>query len=290
MQSRFKDWGDIRVFLAVIREGSTLAASRKLDINQTTVSRRIDVLEHVLGVQLFQKTSRGTEPTETALHLLTLAEQMEKIATQFEKAANTIRQRPKPPIRLTALDEAMVGNIGDIVSEFTDQNPDISFEFLATERRLDLVKGEADVALRATPAISDDRLIARKVGTDRWTYYASRAYADEHGTPNTFSKDMAPHRVVLLSHISSNRPNVLRCNSARDLVLAIKAGQGIGPMSTRDGDGDPDLVRCFDPPENAEMSVWLVTSPQAYEREEVRRFTSYAAPKIAENLKCLLQK
>lgn len=123
-----------------------------------------------------------------------------------------------------------------------------------------------------------------------WTYYASRAYADELGTPNTFSKEMAPHRVVLLSHISSNRPNVLRCNSARDLVLAIKAGQGIGRISTRDGDGDPDLVRCFDPPENAEISVWLVTSPQALEREEVSRFTAYAAPKIAKNLKCLLQK
>lgn len=276
------------MFLAVIREGSTLAASRMLDINQTTVSRRIDVLEHVLGVKLFQKTSRGAEPTETALQLLPLAEQMEKIAIEIDGAANTVRQRPKPPIRITAFDQAMVGNIGSVVSEFTDENPDITVEFLAAERLLDLVKGEADVAVRATPTISDDRLIARKIGMSYWTYYASRAYADKHGTPNAFSEDMAPHRVVLLSHISSNRPNVLRCNSARDLVMAIKTGQGIGPMPINEGDRDPDLVRCFDPPENAKFPVWLVTSPQAYEREEVRRFTGYAAPKIAKNLKCIL--
>ena len=68
MQSRFKDWGDVRVFLAVMREGSTLAASRVLGINQTTVARRIDVLENALGLTLFEKTTAGSQrPTASAI-------------------------------------------------------------------------------------------------------------------------------------------------------------------------------------------------------------------------------
>ena len=63
MQSKFREWGDFRVFLAVMREGSTLAASRGLGINQTTVSRRIDVLENALGVTFFEKSTRGACPT-----------------------------------------------------------------------------------------------------------------------------------------------------------------------------------------------------------------------------------
>ena len=71
------DWSDIRFFLALVREGSALAAARKLNTNQTTVSRRIDRLEHALKLQLFEKSSRGYALTRSGQELLPLAEQME---------------------------------------------------------------------------------------------------------------------------------------------------------------------------------------------------------------------
>ncbi len=285
MQSRFKDWGDARVFLAVLREGSTLAAARKLDINQTTVSRRIDVLEHTLGLKLFEKTTRGACPTQAARQLAPYAKALEQAAIALEAEALVEKQRPKPPIRITAFDHAVMGNIGKVVADFTDENPDISFEFVASERLLDLIKGEADIALRMSPAITDERLIARKVGNNCWTYYASRSYAKKHGTPDAYREDMSPHRVALLSHIKSNRANVLRCVSASDMITAIRTGQAVGPLPITEGENHPDLVQCFDPPPGSELPVWLVTSPEAHKREEVRRFTAFAAPKIAQNLK-----
>ena len=286
MQSRFKDWGDVRVFLAVLREGSTLAAARVLGINQTTVSRRIDALEHVLGLTLFEKTPRGACPTEAALRVQSFAETLENAALEFETEAIREQNRAKPPIRITLFDRGMFGNIGNIVAEFVDDNPGVSFEFLASERIFDLVKGEADIALRLSPNIDDERLTARKIGSTQWTYYASRTYAEIHGTPDNFSDDMGPHRVVLLSHVGSNRANILRCVSADDLRMAIQTGQGIGPMPIFDGDRNPDLIRCFDPPpEGADLSVWLVTSPEARKRDEVRRFTAFAADKISQFLK-----
>lgn len=286
MQSRFRDWGDARVFLAVMREGSTLAAARVIGINQTTVARRVDALEHVLGLKLFEKTTRGACPTKDAMRLKPLAEALEAAANQFETEAMRVQNLAKPPIRITLFDRAMFGNFGKIVAEFVDQNPGITFEFIAAERILDLIKGEADVALRLSASIDDDRLIARKIGSTQWTYYASHNYVEKHGTPERFSDDMGPHRVVLLSHVRSNRPNVLRCVSANELQLAIQSGQGIGPMPIFEGDRNPELVRCFDPPpEGADISVWLVTSPEARKREEVRRFTAFAAKRISKFLK-----
>jgi DNA-binding transcriptional LysR family regulator len=287
MQSRFKDWGDVRVFLAVMREGSTLAASRHLGINQTTVARRIDVLEHTLGVTLFDRTTRGAEPTERATNLLPFAKTLEQAALAFEAQAEIERGRASEPIRITAFEDEMFGNIGAVVAEFVEKHPGVSFEFVFSERTLDLMKGDADVALRITSAISDDRLIAQKVGQTQWTYYASRAYAANHTLPAEFCEDMEDHRVHLLNHFQSKRRNIVRCATAADMVMAIQTGQGIAPFPVTFGDANANLVRCFDPPSDSDLPVWLITSPAAYKRPEIRRFTAFAAPRIARNLKNL---
>ncbi|PHQ79157.1 MAG: hypothetical protein COB65_12985 [Thalassobium sp.] len=285
MQSQFRDWGDVRVFLAVMREGSTLAASRHLGINQTTVARRIDVLEHVLDVTLFDRTTRGVVPTEHATALLPYAESLEQAALAFE--AEAARGKTSAPIRITSVGDKTFGNIGQVVADFVAENPGVNFEFIFSERYIDLTKGEADIALRMTPAISDDRLIARKVGQTYWTYYAARTYADKHALPDAFSKDMEDHRVHLLDHFPSERRNIIRCATVNDLMMAIETGQGIGPFPVHVGDANPNLVRCFDPPPNAELPVWLITSPAAHKRPEIRRFAAFAAPRISRNLKTM---
>jgi DNA-binding transcriptional LysR family regulator len=285
MQSRFRDWGDVRVFLAVMREGSTLAASRYLGINQTTVSRRIDVLEHVLGLTLFDRSTRGAVPTEHANNLLAAAEALERAALSLEAEAATERAKKSKPIRVTAVGDKSIGDIGAVVAEFVEENPGVSFEFVFSEYPLDLMKGEADVALRMAPEISGDQLIARRVGVRQWTYYASRAYAAKHTLPSEMTDDMEEHCVHLLYHFPSKRHNIKRCASVNDLMMAIETGQGIGPFPVTVGDANPNLVRCFDPPPGADLQVWLLTSPSAHKRPEVRRFTAFAAPRIARNLK-----
>ena len=289
MQSRFKDWGDIRIFLAVVREGSTLAASRVLGINQTTVARRIDVLEQALGLTVFEKTPRGSKPTEAALRLLPLAEVLEAAAVKLEQEAVAEQTRVNPPIRMTAFDHTMFGGLGRVVAEYVEENPGATFEFIAAERHLDLVRGDADVALRMSREITDDRLIARKVGQSRWTYYAARTYAEKYGMPDAFTENMEPHRVILLNHVTTRRRHVMRCVSADDVRMAIRTGQGVGPLPIFDGDNDPDIIRCFEPPEGSELYVWLITSPEAHKRPEVRRFTAFVAPRISRNLKYVFE-
>ncbi|MBG6159083.1 DNA-binding transcriptional LysR family regulator [Labrenzia sp. EL_159] len=273
----------MRVFLAVMREGSTLAASRHLGLNQTTVARRIDVLEHIFDETLFDRSTRGAEPTERATTLLPYAESLEQAALAFE--AEALKGRASAPIRITAFEDETFGNIGAVVAEFVEENPGISFEFVFSERHLDMMKAEADVALRMAPAISDDRLVARKVGQTQWTYYASGAYAAKHALPVEYCDDMEDHTVHLLNHVKSKRHNLVRCATSNDILIALQTGQGIGPLPVTVGDANPNLVRCFDPPDHAYLPIWLITSPTALKRPDVRRFTTFAAPRLVRNLK-----
>ena len=69
------DWNDLRCFLAVARAGSTLAASRALRVNQTTVARRVEALELALGHKLFDRLQRGYRLTEAGGEILPRSEE-----------------------------------------------------------------------------------------------------------------------------------------------------------------------------------------------------------------------
>ena len=77
------DWNDLKAFLAVAREGSTLGASRSMGVNQTTVSRRIEALEHALSVKLFERGQSGSRLTESGQALIGEAEGVERAAIRF---------------------------------------------------------------------------------------------------------------------------------------------------------------------------------------------------------------
>lgn len=285
MQSRFKRWEDARLFLAVAREGSTLAASRALGITQTTIARRMDALEHALGLTLFERDTRGFRLTEDGAALIEPAECLENAALELEGAAADRRKARNRPIRFTAWDDVLTLEIAAVFAEFSELHPEVSFEFLASERRLDLSGGEADVALRLGAEVVDQTLIGRVVGATFWTYYASERYAEANGLPRTFSPDMEAHTVILLRHIPTARRNVLLCKSSAEQVMALQTGRGIGPLPIYQGDRTPGLVRCFPPPDGAELTARLLASQTAYRRPEVRSFMAFAAPRIAELLK-----
>ena len=81
------DWNDLRYFLAVARDGSTLAAARVLRVSQTTVARRIAALEEALGIHLFEKRQAGYALTPVGQELLAHAEQVETALSGFSEAA-----------------------------------------------------------------------------------------------------------------------------------------------------------------------------------------------------------
>ncbi|MFC3616753.1 LysR family transcriptional regulator [Lutimaribacter marinistellae] len=291
MQSEFRNWSDIRVFLAVVREGSTLAASRKLQVAQPTVARRIDILENEIGLTLFERDTRGFKPTREALRLLPIAESIETSILEFAYCAKDITACK--PIRITAYLANFSTSMVGIVNEFSARNPDVAFEFIPSVRALDLTAGEADIALRLARTDPDPNLICRKISTARWSLFGSPSYADKYGLPSspddlfghrfvTFQRDDVPNvfHKWLLSHVAEEQI-VMSFTELELMNAAIRSGHGLGINNVKLVETDDTFIRCFD--EISELSAphLMLISPEAYRRPEVKEFTKFFAPRYA---------
>jgi len=89
MASAMFDWNDLKYFLAVARHGSTVGAAKALNVNRSTVHRRLDALEKKLGRQLFSRQPTGYELTELGQNMVAYAEHVEESARIFERRIST---------------------------------------------------------------------------------------------------------------------------------------------------------------------------------------------------------
>jgi DNA-binding transcriptional LysR family regulator len=275
----------------VVREGSTLAASRKLGVAQPTVARRIEVLESEIGLTLFERDTRGFKPTEDARCLFPMAEVIENAMSDFATKANELTVLR--PIRITAYSGNFSPRVTEIFSDFSALNPNISFEFLPNLDVLDLAGGEADIALRVATNEPDKNLICRKISTARWSLYGARSYAERCGLPDspnnlrghcfvTFVRDDVPAALHnwLLRHVSQDQ--IIMSFGEPDLMhAAIKSGHGLGLMNVKLAETDDTLIRCFDAIEELSRPHLMLIAPEAYRRPEVKAFTKFFAPRYA---------
>lgn len=294
MKSEFRNWSDVRIFLAVLRRGSTLAASRELGVAQPTVARRIEVLENETGLTLFQRDTRGFKPTEAAKTLHPFAEGFENAARAF--AFKTKELRENRAIRITA-PGTFSDKVMDIFSAFTVLNPAVSFEFIHSVKVLDLSKGEADIAFRVARSEADETLICRKISTAQWALFAGKTYAEKFGAPSS-AADLKDHRFVtfqndnvpdylhnwLLRHVSPDQ--IVTSFREVDLIqAAIRAGHGLGLVNLRMASTDKSLIRCFDVIEELSRTNMMLISPDAYRRPEVKAFAKFFAPRYSATFK-----
>lgn len=294
MKNGFGNWSDVRVFLAVLRNGSTLAASRKLGMSQPTVARRIEVLEHETGLMLFQRDNRGFRPTEAGLVLKPLAEKLEAAALEMAVRAKEL-SRPRP-IRITAYPANFSPRMTQILSDYSALHPKTLFEMIPSVLPLDLAAGEADVALRIVMAEPDPTLIRRKISTARFTLFGAPSYAEKRGLPKspddlhghsflTYQRDgqISRHHDWLIRRVSPEQI-VMSFAEAELLGAAIRTGRGLGIMNLKMAEPDEKagrLIRCFEPPEELSSEHLMLIAPNAYRRVEVKEFTKFFAPRYA---------
>jgi DNA-binding transcriptional LysR family regulator len=264
------DWNDLKHFLAVARHGSTIAAGKALGISQSTVHRRLSELEGRIGRELVVRHTAGYRLTEFGRELLPFAEHVEAAVKELEQhLADAARDR-RGIIRLTC-PEPIVPRLMPLIERFHARYPKFQVEFVTSDRYLDLLKGEADVAFRSGD--TDDDLIGRKIADSMWAVYASRTYIERHGKPERV-EDLAHHLLVSLDESLANHrvvkwleavaPDVkiaARNNSVLGLVYAVKSGIGLGPLPTAIADEQEDLVRVLGPIPELARSWRLLTHP-----------------------------
>lgn len=276
------DWSDIRYFLAVARSGSTLGASGELGVNQTTCARRIAALEEELGLTLFERGREGYRLLDHGQTLLPAAERIEAEIKAFLDDAAGSGRRLAGKIRVTTNEPLANIVVARAVSEFRASFPSVSVELMIGDQRLDIARGEADVALRVGQKPTDPSLVARQLGVAGWAVYCSRDYAERNGAPSSVA-DLAGHPLLTMDAAPADwlrfvglpdMPVVCRSNSIPNANAMLKTGLGIGGLPFIVGELEPDLVRCFPVPALA-PPVWLVYHERHRNEPHVRAFLDF---------------
>jgi DNA-binding transcriptional LysR family regulator len=286
------DWDDLRYFLAVARHGSTLAAGRALKVNQSTVHRRVTELERRIGKPLVNRHPTGYRLTEFGQEMVRHAESVEQAVLAFEQHLEAVRREAVGVIRMTC-PEPIVYRItqSSLLDRFHARYPGLRVEFVMSDRYLDLMKGDADVALRSGDTEANE-LVGRKIADSFWAVYASRAYVERHGAPERvealerhsligFDEAMSGHRAAKwVRQVAPNARIVARNDSVLGLLYAVKSGIGIAPLPTALGDAESDLVRVLGPiPELAR--IWrLLTHPDLRHTPRVSAFFEFIGDEI----------
>ena len=276
------DWNDLRYFLAVAQEGSTLAAAKVLRTSQTTVARRVAALERALGVTLFDKRQAGYALTPAGREVLDKAEKVQLSAEAFADAASAGARDTTGTVRITSEEIYALSLISPLLRELHEQHPEIVVEIDTTSILRDLGAGEADIALRSSSSEQPAGLVGRRLGVDDWTLYCSKEYAERHGRPTTV-KDLKRHAIVggggakLWEHYQAWLKSLdledrvaMHHASSSGLLSAIRSGFGVAVLPCVVGDADPDLIRCIPPRSDHGRVLWLLTHERVRRTPRVR--------------------
>jgi len=255
------NWDFYRTFLAVLRSGSLSAAARELGLTQPTVGRHIDALEQEIGCQLFTRSQQGLLPTEPALSLKPYAENLAATTAAMQRLASGEFGEIRGTVRISASDVIGVEVLPPILAALQDEHPGLELELSLSDSLEDLLKREADIAVRMTNP-TQESLVARHIGEIPLGLFAHRRYLERHGVPETF-EELSRHRLIGFDRrtafirasedrIRADLPDFpdmkdirwsFRADSNLAQLAAIRGGAGIGICQVGIARREPDLVR-----------------------------------------------
>ncbi len=187
-------WELYRTFLAVLTEGSLSGAARALGITQPTTGRHIAALEAAFRQPLFIRSQTGLLPTESALSLRGFAETIRDTAAALERAATSRDREVTGTVRISASEVIAVEVLPPMLARLRQAHPQLVIELVPTNRVQDLLRREADLAVRMTPP-KQEALIARRAGDVELGLYAHADYLQRHGSPST-PANLAGHALI----------------------------------------------------------------------------------------------
>ncbi|MEO0324323.1 MAG: LysR family transcriptional regulator [Myxococcota bacterium] len=262
-------------FLAVMKSGSLSGAARQLGLAQPTVRRRLERLEHALGTPLFVRPPRGLVPTAAAERGLPHALAVEASARAFERTAAGAEKTPRGVLRVSASEVVAAEVLPPVVAALGRTHPGLVVELQATDATVDLLRRDADVAVRMLRP-TQAALVTKRAATIPVGLHASPEYLAHHGHPQD-ADALRHHRFVGADRRPGLReamlvfgvdlpPRAFVFRSDSDLVqlAAVRAGVGIGACQVPCGARDRGLVAVL-PSLVVPLEAWVVT------HEDLRR-------------------
>lgn len=276
------DWNKARAFLVTAEEGSLSAAARALGMAQPTLGRQVDGLEQELGVVLFERVGRGLTLTPSGMELLEHVRAMGDAAGRVSLAALGQNQALEGSISISASETYATVLLPPIVTKLRKEEPGIHVEIVVANHASDLLRREADIAIRNFRPTEPD-LIAKKIGMADAVLYAAPDYVARLGHPKT------PYDLRNADFVNMDRTGgMLKGLNTLGLGLTeanfplltesylvmwelVKQGAAIGILDAEIGDADPGVVRILPDLEPLRFPIWLVAHREVTTSRRIRR-------------------
>jgi len=281
------DWEELRTVLAVVRAGSLSAAARELNLEHSTIYRRIESIERYMGTRLFERTRVGYVANSQGEAVAERARAMEEAALSAERQVFGADTRLRGTIRLATSELFARHLLPPLISTFTRANPEIRLEIDVSNRPVDLTRREADLALRGCEK-PPEHLIGQEVAPIRYAIYVSRRErARLRGRPHAelewlgFDEPLTqiPQARWWRSAFPDARPR-LWLNSLMAMHEAVAHGLGAAVLPCFAAVDDARVAQVSDFLEGPVAGIWLLRHPDVRGNARVRAFAAHISREL----------
>jgi DNA-binding transcriptional LysR family regulator len=289
------DWTLVRSFLSVLDAGSVMGGARRLGMQQPTVSRHLAELEAQLDAALFERTGRGVVPTAQALAIADAARQMQDGAHALRRALVRGREATTGTVRLTTSEVAAAYLLPPLLAELAEAEPGISVELVASNQITNLLRREADIAVRMVRP-EQSSLVARKLADLPIVAAAHQRYLERAGTPRQ-PADLAGHRLIGYDRDETivkgfagmgfpmrREQFALRTDHPLAYGRLVAAGAGIGFVAAYNLRHWPGVVPVLPMLQIPPLPCWLAVHREIRSSRIVRRVFDFLAESIPRSL------
>ncbi len=264
----FDDWNLLRSFVAIFETGTLTEAAKRLNTTQPSLGRHLRELEATVGETLFVRLPGKLKPTERARALFEAALAMRLAARDAQSLFGESGQRVAGAVRVAASQVYGYHVVPAILLPLLQEHPGLELELSVSDQTDNLLRRDADIAVRFFRPVQDD-LIAAKVGDTEMGLFAHRDYIARHGQPQGFGmtasgaicgSDREPMRLSgVFQGPAPTRPVPFRFRT--DFVLAreaaVESGFAIGMLFVDIARHRPHLVRVLADQVQLKQEVWL---------------------------------
>lgn len=173
---------DMALFVEVVKAKGFRGAAEVIGMPNSTLSRRITMLEKAIGLRLLHRTTRKVELTEAGKVYFERCKRIVEEARLAHEQLGEMLEQPSGMLRVSLPVDFAVIYMASLIAEFAEAYPGITFDFDLTSRRVDLVSEPFDVAIRMGES-ENSQLIARPLARLKTCLYASPSYLERFGEP-----------------------------------------------------------------------------------------------------------
>jgi DNA-binding transcriptional LysR family regulator len=286
------DWNDLRSFLAVARSGKLTAAATRLQIDHTTLSRRLTGLEHALKAKLFDRSPSGYTLTDQGRRLIPTAEEMERLALTVQETVGGTSACVEGTVRIGAPEGFGSYFLAPRIWALKAVHPELLVQLVAATAVFSLSRRDADVVISVSrpPA---GRLIVSKLTDYDLALYASLAYLEQH-PPIRSTADLSEHSFVsyigellhfpeldFLQHVAPEGTASVESSNLLAQLRATLAGAGLCVLPAFLAKEEQGLVRVLPDQVSLTRSLWLIVHQDLAELARIRAVVRFIKNEVS---------